>query len=322
MTTPIDAEPIPILHLESMDGSVVIRLDNTTGWTLMPGALGLKMPPVEIISSPTPGVHGSTLEDVRAQKRPVFLPIYARSAAGQLGYLKMVNDLQTLVNPLGNRTFKIVGTSVRGVREMVVTYQEGLEGNDSPDMSGLTWGKFGLQCTAHFPFAQARAPRSIEFRTQMSAPSPFLGVSGGSDAPFPTRKLSNSAIIGSGMEVVIDSEVPVYPTLELTGAMDSFSGDLSPVVTAPSGAQTILDDQTWSVNIPLGVAAGSILRLNTDPRARSIRLDGALAAGRVARGSALRPFYPGTNVLNVVAPGGTSSTLITLSWTPLYWSIW
>lgn len=322
MTTPIAVEPIPILHLESMDGSVVIRLDNTTGWIRMPGSTGLEMAPVEIIASPTPGVAGSTLEDVRVQARPVFLPIYCRSATGQRSHLQMLDQLRSLVNPLGNRTFKIVGSSVRGVRELVVTYESGLEGSDGADERGLSWCKVGLKLTAHSPFAQAREPRTIAFHTATSTPTPFLGAAGGSDAPFPTRMLSSTTIIGEGMEVLVDSEVPVYPTLELVGAMDSFSGNLSPTVIRPDGTVTTITDQAWSVNVPLGVPGGSTLRLVTDPRSRSIRLDGNLAAGRVARGSALRPFYPGTNVLDVAAPGSTSGTRILLSWTDLYWSIW
>ena len=51
-------------------------------------------------------------------------------------------------------------------------------------------------------------------------------------------------------------------------------------------------------------------------------MNGGLASGRIARGSTLRAFYPGTNILNVSAPGGTANTRIRISWLPLYRSLW
>jgi hypothetical protein len=153
------------------------------------------------------------------------------------------------------------------------------------------------------------------------AESPFLGAVGGTDAPFPGM-LSSGAVIGAGMNVVVESDVPVYPNLTLVGPMDSFTGSLSPVVVNLDGTTTTLTGSTWSVSIPPGVPTGQTFSMVTDPRARSIRLNGALAAGRVALGSTLRPFYPGQNVLSVTAPGGNDDTKIFLSWRELYRSLW
>lgn len=311
-------EPIPVLHLESMDGATVIPLDGTAGWIRMPGSTGLRMAPVEVVSSATPGVPGSILQDTRVQERPVFIPIYG-SAATQAEFLDMVKAMRAMIDPL-TRNFKIVGTSVNGVREMVVRYTSGMEGADDAASEGLKWCKIGLNAIAHEPFARARADTTMVFTVVQNA-SPFMGVVGGTDAPWPTM-LSSSAVIGSGMEITVDSEVPVYPNLELLGPMDSFSGTMSPIVVMPDGTEMVLTDQQWDLDIQAGVPALSTLVLITDPRSRSIRLDGALAAGKVSRGSKHRPFYPGLNVLDVAAPGGTSATQITLSWRDLYWSLW
>lgn len=310
---------IPLLLLESMDGSVRIPLDGSTGFIRMPGATGLEMPTYDVISGTIPGVAGGVLNDVRVQERPIFIPIYNGADGDHLLHLEMKDLLRRLVDPTTG-AFKLVGKTARAERELVVTYTGGLEGLDTYEGSGLSWEKIGLQCIAHEPFARAREDRLLEFR--MSAASiPFIGVAGGTDAPWPSM-LSPGSVIGNGMEVAIKSDVAVYPTLELVGAMDSFTGTLSPVVVGQDGSTTTLTDQNWSVSIPAGVTAGSTFRMVTDPRVRSIRLNGALAAGRVARGSTLRAFYPGLNVLSVAAPGGTDDTRIRLTWRELFRSLW
>lgn len=312
-------EPIPTLLLESMDGRYSIPLDGSSGWIRMPGATGLKMPPVEVISESQPGVDGSSVKEVRVLPRPVFLPIYCRSGYGHRDFLEMQDQLRRVIDPkIG--AFRIVGRTMRTERELVVTYESGLEGNDGQDREGFTWGKFGINATAHQPFAQALADRTLEFRVASTA-RPFLGAVGGTDAPWPPS-LNSSAVIGDNMEVYINSDVPLNPVLEMTGPMDSFEGDLSPLVVHPDGTTEVIEDQEWYVAMPLGVPASQTFRLVTDPDNFSARLNGAFAAGRISLGSTLRAFHPGLNVLNVTAPGSTSATLIKLSWRELFWSLW
>lgn len=316
--TRVPLPQIPLLLLESMDRSVQIPLDGSTGFIRMPGATGLEMPPYEVVSGTIPGVAGGVVTDVRVQERPIFIPIYNGANGNHLLHLEMKDALRRLVDPTTG-TFRLVGKTARDERELIVTYIGGLEGADSYEASGLSWEKIGLLCTAFEPFARSRTDRLLEFRLETTA-APFLGVAGGTDAPWPGM-LTSGAVIGVGMEVQVTSDVPVYPTLELVGPMTSFSGSLSPLIIGPGGVTTT-QSRLWSVNIPLGVAAGSTFRMDTDPLVRSIRLNGALAAGRVARGSTLRAFYPGTNTLSVTAPDGTEDTRIRLSWRELHRSLW
>jgi hypothetical protein len=302
---------IPMLALESMDGSVSIPLNGTVGWTRMPGATGLEMPPVDVIREAIPGVPGSMVTDVKVLARSVFLPLYGRSNSGQVGYRQLLDQLRALIDPITG-SFRLVGASIRGRRELVVTYDGGLEGADGQDTEGLSWCKVGLKMTADEPYAQALEDRRLEFRVTPSVPEPFLGVVGGTDSPWP-GSLSNTSVIGNGMEVVVYSEVPVYPKLELIGPMTSFSGELDPIA---------LTNREWTVSVPAGVAGGSTLILVTDPRYRSIRLNGVAAAGSVTLGSTLRPFYPGINTMSVVAPGGNENTLIVFTWREKFRSLW
>lgn len=320
-STAVDTRPqIPRLTLESMDGNLRIPLDGTEGFIRMPGSTGLEMPPVEIISTAIPGVVGTHLADVRIMERPVFVPIYA-GGDGDMGVFRArLRLLYRIVDPTGRRPFRLVGESAEGARELIVTYTGGLEGADDAAQAGLSWARFGLNAVAHSPYAQARQDRVLTFRNATVA-EPFLGVVGGTDAPWPGA-ISTSSVIGQGMPVQINSEVPVYPTVVLKGAMDSFQGTLSPVVFDEYGIETVLTDQEWLIDVPGGVPGGSSMRLVTDPRLRSFRFDGELGAERVSIGSRLRPFYPGRNTLNVSAPGSTEETVVTLSWREMFRSLW
>lgn len=302
---------IPSLVLESMDGLTRIPLDNSQGFIRMPGSTGLRMAPVEVVSSRIPGVAGSVMNDVRTNERPIFIPVYVRGT-DMLDFRNKLAALYKLVDPNGRRTFRLVGETSYGSRELIVAYVGGLEGADDAMAEGLTWAKFGLNLVAHEPYARAREDRVIEFYYAAGSAAPFLGVVGGTDAPWP-RELSAAAVIGANMSVVVMSEVPVYPTVELVGPMSSFHGDLT-----AAGAST----PGWVVDIPGGVGAGATMKIVTDPRRKSFRYNGALAAGRVSLGSRLSPFYPGENLLNVSAPGGGEDTIIRLSWREQFRSLW
>lgn len=306
------------LRLESLDGSRSIPLHGAGGWRAQSGSTGLEMPPVTVATNAIPGVPGSALQEVRVEERPVFLPILAQASTA-ISHRDMLTAIRDLLDPLRGE-FRLVGTSAGRERQLAVIYTGGLEGADGRDVSGLYWRKLGVTAIACQPFAEARTDRLVEFRLS-SGGAVFLGADGGTEVAWP-RALSSTAVIGEGMEVRVASEVPVYPTLELVGPLDSFEGTLSPVVTDDTGTVTARPGSAWHVSVPNGVPAGSTMRLVTDPRARSIRMDGQLAAGRVARGSTLRPFYPGMNVLDVSAPGGTEATRIRLSWRELYRSLW
>lgn len=317
----VPREATPTLTLESMDGSKRLPLNQTIGWKALAGVTGLDMPPIETITSAVPGVYGSVKQGMRVEERQVFIPLKVTAPDRRFStHRALVQELMQLVDPLRGE-FRIVGATGHGERQLTVTYLDGLQGNYGTDQFGMYWRMLGLVAVATQPFAEARTDRLVTFQ-QSSGGGAFLGTAGGTDAPWP-RALSSSSLIGDGMEVRVASEVPVYPTLELTGPMDSFEGTLSPVVTDSAGTvTTVQSSSAWHVSVPNGVPAGSSLRLVTDPRARSIRMDGNLAAGRVARGSTLRPFFPGLNVLDVSAPGGSAATRVRLSWRELYRSLW
>lgn len=321
-TKPIDPpDDVPDLTFMSLDGSRSIVVNGESGWTHLPGATGLEMPPIDIVTSAVPGIPGSVLGEVRVEERPIFIPLDAASPDyRRVTHQAMLDSLRDLVDPTRGEFYVVCGD-----RRLRVIYTDGLQGSFGKDEFGLYWRKFGLKALASQPYAEDLEVRELPFRISTQGRA-FLGRANYNDAPWGTRSLTSSAVISEDMKVLVESEVEVFPELDLVGPMDSFEGT---VVRqgAPAG------ERPWWVSVPQGVPQGQTLRLVTDPRARSIRLGpgdasanpdwtGELAAGRVARGSHLRPFYPGTNLMSVAAPGGTGETRIFIRWRSLRRSLW
>ena len=274
---------------------------------IMPGATGFGLPPIEVISQPLPGVAGSQQMEVRVGEREVFLPIYLASEGSPQDFIDARARFEDMVWPLDRgATFRIVAQDHTGIRELPCTYIDGLTGDEGRTVSGGRWASLGVRFRASEPYWRAREDRDLPFVVG-NAKVPFLGTEGAPNtAPWP-RRLSRSVILGAGMNVNITSSLPVYTTVELTGPADSFHGS---------------SDTGWDVRVEQPIPAGQTLRIVSDPRRKSIRLDGAPAAGMVARGSVLKPFAPGQNTLDVLVPGATAQTLLRLSWRPLYRSAW
>jgi hypothetical protein len=262
---------------------------------ILKGATGLNMPPRELVTAASPGVVGTTLQEVKVGQREVFLPVHLSSDKDPVDFLDALADFESVAVPAG--TLQLVASSHKGERQLGVVYSDGLAGDEGQDASGSMWCRIGLKFIAPDPWWRDREESAAEFAVAPPA-APLVGKVGATDALWPGM-LASSTVIGQGMEIRVASAIEVYPTLELTGPMTSFAGSM---------------DTGWSVSVPGGVPAGKTLRIVTDPRARSIRLDGELAAGRVARGSQLQPFSPGVNLLNVLAPGADERTKLRLSW--------
>jgi hypothetical protein len=292
------------LWLESWDGSVVmpVPMDNLPHEMIAQrGILGLGV----LATEGTPGVAGSRVVDVIERDRPIALPL-AFIADTQTELWATIQQLRDLTDPTHGMTpdgnFRIVCSSASGVRQLNLAYRSGLEGED---LEYYGTDRAVLDLLAPLPYAQDREDQTIPFQL-VSVPRPFLSTPG-TDHPWGTRQLSSSTIAGAATPVEMFSSVPVYPVIEITGPADSV------LITGANGLR---------IDIPGGVPAEQTLRIVTDPRHKSIRLDGALAAGMLARGSRLRPFSRGTTLVDVTAPGATSDTLLRLTWRGLHRSPW
>ncbi|BDZ40829.1 hypothetical protein GCM10025865_01280 [Paraoerskovia sediminicola] len=270
------------------------------------GMLGLGVNPSEPTMSGTPGADGAAVTGVTYGTRPVALPLlFVAPDDKQATLWAAVQKVRDITDPArgmardGN--FRLVCSSPSGVRQITLVYRSGLEGDDQ-EMFGVD--RAVLDCLAPDPFARDRDERTLTF--PLGTVEPFLSDAPGTDLPWP-RALAPTTVIGDDMRVDMTSAVPVYPTIEVTGPVDSV------LITSDTGLR---------IDVPGGVPSGQTLRIVTDPRGKSIRLDGALAAGMLARGSRFEPFTAGENRLDVAAPGATSDTLLAITWRGGHRGLW
>lgn len=297
------------LWLESMDGATVIPLthQHAIGQVLLQsGFQGLGVPPVDLAIGGTPGVDGGYIEDVSTLSRPVLLPlkIWGKTDAHKWAAVQALRDLtDPTVGMTPDGSFKIVSDTPTGKRELTLAYRGGLEG----DMRGnAAPEQIVLDAIAVDPFARERGERVLPF--PLATGGIFLTRAADTDHPWGTLKLSPSTVIGSDMHVVMPSAVPVWPVVSITGP-------------APDGA-TIVSDSGLHLVVNGAIPAGQTLRVVTDRRARSARLDGAPAWGMISRASRFAPFAKGDQVLDVTVPGASGATMLRLGWRGGHRSMW
>lgn len=295
------------LWLESWDGSRVLPLpmdDNAHDMVAQRGLLGLGVNPTNVVTAGTPGVPGSRVVDVITPERLVVLPVaFLRNSQADLwATIQVLRDVTDPGGMTPDGSFRIICASSSGTRQLGLAYRSGLEGEDQ-EYDGTDVAV--LECVAPQPYAEDRFDRSQVFRLG-TTPNPFLAPPG-TDYPWGTRQLSPSSVAGVDTPMQMYSAVPVYPVVELTGPADSV------LITGENGLR---------IDVPGGVPAGSTLRIVTDPRRKSVRLDDAPAAGVLARGSRLVPFGLGVTLVDVTAPGATAETLLRITWRGLHRGLW
>jgi hypothetical protein len=301
---PVDSRQ---LWLESLDGSVVVQL-NTVEQLLLGGATGLELPPLDVVTATTPGMPGSWLQEINVLEREVFLPLEFASESSHADFLANLAVLRGLIAGWDTittgqtGTFRLVAQSVYGQRVLDVTYKDGWTGSLGAGNSGPQWEKIGLTLVAVDPYWRDRNP--VELRFTATQGPVFLG-DGDNTNPWP-RQISASTVIGNQMKVLVDGDVPVWPEVELDGPVSEAT------VTYPG----------TNVSIPTGVVDGQTFLLVSDPRARSARLNGAVAWSKISLGATVAPLMPGVNTVNVeVGTSGTNTGLV-LRWTPGHKSSW
>jgi len=288
--------------LESWDGSVklpIARERHRGSIRLLTGGAGYEVAPSELALSSVPGAAGAVVTGVHTRPRDVLLPLQVHGR-NQAAVWAEVQKLRDLTDPERGMTrdgnFRLVCRSASGTRQLSLAYRSGLE----DAVEDLPWMKeYVLDCLAPQPFPQDREEQSKPFLLA-SGNAGFLG------APWPP-KLSSSAVMGAGTPVEMLSTVPVYVTAALTGPCDSV------LIEGSNGLR---------LDVPGGVPAGKTLRIVTDRRRKSIRLDGAPAAGMLAMGSKAPPFPLGQTLLSVTATGATAATRLVLSWLGLHRSLY
>lgn len=310
-TTPpvLPREDTRVYWLESMDGETVIPLNVDAERILMPGATGLYLPPIDVVTATTPGVPGSWVQEQNILEREVFLPMKFASDESQAEFFAQLDELRGILTADWFSTqagstgsFRLGVASSKGERLLDVTYKSGMEGAGGGSDGGTRWQKFGLTLVATDPFFHAREKTTYTYVVESG--EMFLGPGTGV-APWP-RALTPSVVIGNGMQMVVGGDVPAWMDMTVTGPATLAS------VKFP-GTNVVMNS---------AIASGSTLELVTDPRRRSARLDGAVAWSKVAFNSTFAPLKPGTNKVDVALNSSGDGTSMTVGWWERFVSAW
>lgn len=299
--------------LESWDGSVVIPIGSATHdgpVQLLVETSGLEEAPTEVTIDGIPGVAGGVATFSRTVVREPILPlrISTKNQAEQWVEKQRLADLtdpsEEKLTPDGS--FRLVCATPSGTRQVGLVRQSGMEGTGTE----LPWTVlYVLDVAAPQPFAEDRTDTVREY----SLGTPDLGFFAWDDddteAPdFEDLELAPDVILGDDMPLNIASDVPLYVTIEVVG---------------PTGVGTLIEADTGLyVPIPDGVPAGTTLRIVTNPRAKTIRLDGEPAAGMVGMDSIFKPLRFGQNLLSITAPDATEDTRLRILYRGSYRSMW
>lgn len=297
--------------LESWDGTMVLPIGSATHQgpvQLQVGASGLEVAPTDVTADTIPGVPGAVATFAQTLVREPLLPLLVNTA-DQVAQRAAVETLQEITDPVHltrDGSFRLVCASPAGTRQVGLVYRSGLEGSGTELPTSV---RYVLDCFAPQPYAEDREDTvSPEYSLGGGGLNFFATDELDASAPnFEDLELAPDVILGDNMPLQITSAVAPYATVEIVG---------------PTGPGVVLEADTGLyLNVPDGVPGGKTLRVVTDPRRKSIRLNGEPAAGMIARGSRLRPLAFGQNLLSITAPGATIDTRLRLVWRSQYRSL-
>jgi hypothetical protein len=251
---------------------------------LMPGLVGLDMPPVVVRDSEFPIVDGGLFEGVRYGIRDVILPVVLWAAdAAQFDVLRQ--RLFRMFDPRAEGVLR-VRPAGRGVRELRVRCVGGLSNPESGDQGALNYAVFGVELRAYDPLWYGQSASQV---WELASGSEFF--------PGPPFTLSPASVLGNVI-VVNDGAQPVWPTFTVYG---------------PCTAVTFTGPQGDVFKLQHTLTFGQTVRISTDPRTvlsqRVVSGTGSNLWGSVVGGSS--PFAKfwslpqGESTVSVTATGCT-----------------
>lgn len=300
----LDTRQLSLRTLDGTDEQLFADVD----WMILPGIMGLDLPPRDVIVETSPGLDGGWLREIRIKPREVFLPMLIASDVSHTDFLDRLDrlrgffDYQAVADLTAeDGTLFLVADSVRGERHLRVVYLDGLEGEES-GVPLRPSKPVGVRLLAVDPYWRSTDETVLEFSDQPG--EPFLSTS---DAdPWP-RALSPSVSLGTvtGLPLFVPGKVPVWPTVEVDGPASS----------------TVL---SWpDAHVEIGpVAPGEHLVMVTDPRRRSVRVDGEPAWSRVGPAPKFARLPPGETPLGVTVTSTSEATRVRVRFFPAFPTAW
>jgi hypothetical protein len=276
------------------DGSTWNLSDPTSGVMLLRGGTrGLTMPPVQRLTSDSPGVPGSRHRGYRVAEREVFWPLFVFKDSDSAGWVEHDRAFWRTMHPDRPGVWSVSHPD-GGSRSLRCRFVD--DGEHAFDLLPVRfgWAKYGVTLVAEQPFWQGQP---IIRSWKAADPVDFFG-SGAPDFHItPGSTLADAVMDNPGDE-------PAHVTWTVHGPTSS--------VEVGVGGRII--------EVPFPLAEGESLTIDTAPTAQTaIDSDGVERTAELGEVD-FAPLPPGQSVslsLNMVGSGMVSATI-----TPLYHRAW
>lgn len=292
------------LYRPDLGRGIVLQHDGTGyGYKLLAGVEGLGPAPVESTITPI-AAGGGIRRHYRQTEGEIFLPIRYQ------GFMKSeiharAHDLATLAGVDGAPVDLVIKTDTTGYQSRTkrMFYRSGLE---TPTVYEHGYIAYGLTFDYVDPYWYGEEQsKTLRLGDPMK---PFITAPAKGEAiPFLPVVLGSSMIEGS-FNLHVDSELPVYPTWEITGP------------------GTDLRIQVGGSVFELRGQVPADLTITSDPRTGIDITGGGMTRGelwdRVPLDSELAPLQPGRNTVRVQMTGAEGASTVTIRYQGRYATPW
>lgn len=283
---------MPNLTLDPQDGTEPITLAWQSGYAILPGPIGLGMPPRELVGDQLANEDGMRVSSVTVGPRDITVPLDVW-ATDRPTFLQRRRRLQHICAK--RSTLKLTYAEDDGTQRWITGYYVGgLEGDGGTDRETERSELFAVKFRCADPWWYG-PEQTLD-----------IGLGAGTNFfPIFPLVLSPSTVQGEFTIDLSDSDAPTYPTWTITGP----------------GSSLVLTNQTTGrvIAVNASLSAGQTMVIDTRRGDQSVRRgDGTNLMGLVTSDPALWPLVEDVNVVTAALTGATSASRIAGAFQPRY----
>ncbi|WP_433224465.1 phage tail domain-containing protein [Microtetraspora malaysiensis] len=278
--------------------------EGTGGLIIMPGAKGFDAPDWLLHYEEMPAMDGAFLNNVRANSRELFLPLFMY-ADDRPTYMRMKRDFLASINPVYGPG-KLTLTEGDGSSRFITAYYTGgAEGDEGEETSGFTWCKYGVILRAMDPYWYAGSSQVVEFTPGANDLKKFFGE------PFFGLYLNSNQELNGDSAISVTGDVDTWPVWYLHGPGRDWT-----FTRKVNGGP----DRTFRLNLSLGGDESVVI--DTRPGSKSVtnQATGENLWGYLGPNPDLWPIAPGENRADISMDGAGAESAVTMVYTPRYLS--
>jgi hypothetical protein len=284
----------------------LVFTDYGAGFQVFKGTRGLGKEQRELVTTDSPFLDGTEVDEDYALPRSIMLPmgIHAADRDALLAKLRLLEQsMRTRAPGIGPAPGELELAEADGRRfRLRCHYRGGLPDEETVSTGGdMNWVHFQLQLLAPDPYWYSAVPRSLSW--VFSDPIAFLG------SPFLPLRISAAQVIGDA-QIINNGTENTYGTWR---------------ITRPGTELTLSNvDSGEELHIVGTIPVGEVLTIVTEPRVADIALQPAGTDwwNKLQDGSTLWAIPPGTTQVSLTLIGSASGSRIDLEFYERFGSPW